>query len=57
MKEDAEDKIHDMDENLDKENLTDNQTEVQDEAPENDNVTDWEAKFNELQNSYLRLNA
>lgn len=42
---------------LDTENLTDNQTENIQESSESDNMTDWETKYNELSNSYLRLNA
>lgn len=44
------------DENL-QDVVTNNQeTEVQ-ENNESDNVTDWEAKYNQMQDSYLRLNA
>jgi molecular chaperone GrpE len=57
MKENNDDMIQDMEENLDQENLTGNQSEEQPVDNEGDNVTDWEAKFNELQDSYLRLNA
>ncbi len=57
MKETNDDILQDMEENLEQENLTDNQSEEQLVDNEGDNVTDWEAKFNELQNSYLRLNA
>lgn len=39
------------------ENLTNNQPEEAQEAEAGDNVTDWEAKYNELNDSYLRLNA
>lgn len=42
---------------LDSENLTDNQTETIQDQFESDNMTDWEEKYNELSNSYLRLNA
>ena len=57
MKEDISDKDLERDEFVETDNLTNNQTEenVGDEA--SDNVTDWEAKYNELNNSYLRLNA
>jgi len=37
--------------------LTNNQTEEVQEESQNDNVTDWEGKYNELNDSYLRLNA
>lgn len=57
MKEDISDKDLERDEFVETDNLTNNQTEenVGDEA--SDNVTDWEAKYNEINNSYLRLNA
>ena len=57
MKEDISDKDLERDEFVETDNLTNNQTEenLGDEA--SDNVTDWEAKYNELNNSYLRLNA
>lgn len=42
---------------FDSENLTNNQTEEATDMETNDNVTDWESKYNELNNSYLRLNA
>ena len=38
-------------------NMTNNQQENSNEINVNDNVTDWETKYNELNNSYLRLNA
>lgn len=42
---------------LETDNLTNNQPEETQEMETNDNVTDWEMKYNELNNSYLRLNA
>ncbi|MDH6308300.1 molecular chaperone GrpE [Dysgonomonas sp. PFB1-18] len=39
------------------EDMTNNQTEETPVADINDNVTDWETKYNELNDSYLRLNA
>jgi molecular chaperone GrpE len=50
---------HDLQEDdfVDSENMTNNQTEETKNADSNDNVTDWESKYNELNNSYLRLNA
>lgn len=39
------------------EDMTNNQTEETPAADTNDNVTDWETKYNELNDSYLRLNA
>lgn len=42
---------------LETDNLTNNQPEETQEMETNDNVTDWEVKYNELNNSYLRLNA
>ncbi|MDU1890085.1 MAG: nucleotide exchange factor GrpE [Dysgonomonas sp.] len=57
MKEEITDQEFDKDENSGAEELTNNQQEETPEADNNDNVTDWEAKYNELNNSYLRLNA
>jgi molecular chaperone GrpE len=50
---------HDLQEDdfIDPENMTNNQTEEAANTEANDNVTDWESKYNELNNSYLRLNA
>lgn len=46
------------DENLvDEDNVTNEQAEVNPEAEDADKVTDWEQKYNELNDSYLRLNA
>lgn len=57
MKEDISDKDLERDEFVETDNLTNNQTEENVEDQASDNVTDWEAKYNELNNSYLRLNA
>jgi len=57
MKEDISDKDFEKDEIADTDNLTNNQTEEAVDSEANDNVTDWETKYNELNNSYLRLNA
>lgn len=57
MKEDISDKDFEKDEIVDTDNLTNNQTQEDVEGSANDNVTDWEAKYNELNDSYLRLNA
>lgn len=47
-----------QDENLvEDENVTNNQQEPELEAENADNVADWEQKYNELNDSYLRLNA
>ncbi|GHV18374.1 protein GrpE [Bacteroidia bacterium] len=50
---------HDLQEDdfVDSENVTNNQAEETENTEANDNVTDWESKYNELNNSYLRLNA
>lgn len=57
MKEDISDKHLERDEFVETDNLTNNQTEENAGDEASDNVTDWEAKYNELNNSYLRLNA
>lgn len=57
MKEDISDKDLERDEFVETDNLTNNQTEENAGDEASDNVTDWEAKYNELNNSYLRLNA
>ena len=57
MKEDISDKDLERDEFVETDNLTNNQTEENAGDEASDNVTDWEAKDNELNNSYLRLNA
>lgn len=57
MKEDISDKDLERDEFVETDNLTNNQTEENAGDKASDNVTDWEAKYNELNNSYLRLNA
>lgn len=50
---------HDLQEDdfVDSENMTNNQTEEAANVEASDNVADWESKYNELNNSYLRLNA
>lgn len=50
-------KDFEKEESLDMDNLTNNQPEEVLENEIGDNVTDWEVKYNELNNSYLRLNA
>ena len=57
MKEEFSEKDFDKGEFNDPENLTNNQTEETVENETNDNVTDWESKYGELNDSYLRLNA
>lgn len=52
-----EEKLTDKENPEEMEDVTNNQSENIEDTPENDNVTDWEAKYNELNNSYLRLNA
>jgi len=39
------------------EDLTNNHQEETPEAAQSDNVTDWESKYKELNDSYLRMNA
>ncbi|WP_029903702.1 nucleotide exchange factor GrpE [Prevotella sp. 10(H)] len=57
MKEDFADKELENTQEDPVDNLTNHQSEKNEEIPVDDNVTDWEAKYNELNNSYLRLNA
>lgn len=57
MKEEFSEKDFDKGEFTDPDNLTNNQTEETAETELNDNVTDWEAKYGEINDSYLRLNA
>ncbi len=52
-----EEKLTDKENPEELENVTNNQSEVVENTEENDNVTDWAAKYNELNDSYLRLNA
>lgn len=47
----------DKEEQLDSANVTNNQPEENVESNVDDNVADFEAKYNELNDSYLRLNA
>ncbi|MFV0330613.1 MAG: nucleotide exchange factor GrpE [Dysgonomonas sp.] len=57
MKEEFSEKDFDKGEFTGPDNLTNNQTEETAETELNDNVTDWEAKYSEINDSYLRLNA
>lgn len=57
MKEENKQHNSDVDENLEQEAVTNEQDLPQDEQAESDNVTDWENKYKELHDSYLRLNA
>lgn len=57
MKEENKQHDSDVDENLEQEAVTNEQDLPQDEQAESDNVTDWENKYKELHDSYLRLNA
>ena len=57
MKEENTEKEFEKDQISEPENLTENQQEEVGVEESGDNVTDWEAKYNELNNSYLRLNA
>lgn len=57
MKEENKQHNSDVDENLEQEAVTNEQDLPQDEQTESDNVTDWENKYKELHDSYLRLNA
>jgi molecular chaperone GrpE len=45
------------DEFAESDNLTNNQAGETPETESGDNVTDWETRYNELHDSYLRLNA
>lgn len=45
------------DEVLEQNDLTNEQTQTPAEGEVNDNVTDWEGKYKDLNDSYLRLNA
>lgn len=47
----------DKEELLDSTDMTNNQPTEVENTESSDNVTDWEAKYNELNDSYLRLNA
>lgn len=57
MKEEKKDPDLERIENMDDETLTNNQPEELLEEEADDNVTDWAEKYNELNDSYLRLNA
>ena len=52
-----EEKFTDKEELENQNDLTNNQQEETVESNEGDNVTDWEAKYNELNDTFLRLNA
>lgn len=47
----------DKEELLDSTDMTNDQSTEVDNTETSDNVTDWEAQYNELNDSYLRLNA
>ena len=57
MSENDKDIKKDIGEQTEQDNLTNNQPEETAANEANDNVTDWEAKYNQLNDSYLRLNA
>lgn len=57
MKEKNKNQDLEKDEAIEQDNLTNNQTDEPNQTETNDNVTDWEAKYNDLNDSYLRLNA
>ncbi len=52
-----EEKFTDREETEEVDGLTNNQSPEIEEPAENDNVADWESKYKELNDSYLRLNA
>lgn len=57
MKDEGKDMNLDKDENLEQDSLTNNQMQEEQSETANDNLTDWEAKYNELNDAYLRINA
>lgn len=57
MEEDKKNMSQEFPETENSDNVTDNQSEVDQNDATADNVTDWEAKYKEVQDSYLRLNA
>lgn len=57
MKENNEQHNSELEEDQLQDNLTNEQNANEQEAGESDNVTDWETKYYQLQDSYLRLNA
>lgn len=57
MKEENTEKDLERDPLTESDNLTENPTEETVSKEDGDNVTDWEAKYKELNDSYLRLNA
>lgn len=57
MKEDLSDKDLENIESAMSDDMTNNHTEEDNSGEDNDKVTDWESKYKELNDSYLRLNA
>lgn len=57
MRQENESPELDKDENIVDESLSDNQPEEQSSENVDDNLTDWEVKYKDLNDSYLRLNA
>lgn len=57
MEEDKNKQKTEQEELVTDENVTVNQGEDVNKESNDDNLTDWEDKYNQLQNSYLRLNA
>lgn len=57
MKEENKQHDSDVEENSAQETVTNEQDTVQKEQVDNDNLTEWEDKYKELHDSYLRLNA
>ncbi|SBV95311.1 nucleotide exchange factor GrpE [uncultured Dysgonomonas sp.] len=57
MKEEFTEKEFDNGQPVKADNMTNNQPEAAAETEIGDNLTDWEAKYNDLNDSYLRLNA
>lgn len=57
MAENIKDQEFDQEDTLDQENMTNDQSEDNHPEDNNDNMADLEEKYQELNNSYLRLNA
>ncbi len=57
MKEEFTEKKAENAENPESDNLTNDQLNDETQSQSGDNVSDWEGKYNELNDSYLRLNA
>jgi molecular chaperone GrpE len=57
MKEEFNEKEFDNGQPVEVDSMTNNQPEEAADVETDDNLTDWEAKYNELNDSYLRLNA